>query len=143
MKDSVSLVSEKAVSNSVSEQNPPINRSRTRSPSCMKSVGSAENFWNACVVIYRMLFDSSMQVMWNAVFHDSIVEYSSAWRKIKLWSANNAIFEHRNLLKQYAGVVEKLPVEAVSGCNLALLYFAAFLLYVCCLKFVSMLNSCG
>lgn len=35
-----------------------------------------------------MLFDYCMQVMWNAVFYDTVAEYSSAWRKRKLWSGH-------------------------------------------------------
>ncbi|KAL1112315.1 hypothetical protein V6Z11_D02G119400 [Gossypium hirsutum] len=32
-----------------------------------------------------MLFEYCMQVTWNAVFYDSMVEYLSSWRKGKLW----------------------------------------------------------
>ncbi|KAM6543443.1 hypothetical protein CsatB_007890 [Cannabis sativa] len=51
-----------------------------------KSAGSIENFWGSYAVVRRFLLDYCMQVTWNAVFYDIISEYSSAWRKTKLWS---------------------------------------------------------
>ncbi|KAL5780971.1 hypothetical protein ACOSQ2_011708 [Xanthoceras sorbifolium] len=62
----------------------------TQSPA-RKSVGSIENFWGSYTVVCGALFDYCMQVMWNAVFYDSIAEYSSAWRKRKLWSGHPKI----------------------------------------------------
>ncbi|XVE94333.1 hypothetical protein REPUB_Repub02eG0000300 [Reevesia pubescens] len=57
----------------------------THYPSSIKSVGSIENFWGSYTVVCKVLFDYCVQVMWNAVFYDSIAEYSSAWRRGKLW----------------------------------------------------------
>ncbi|KAK8309345.1 hypothetical protein V6Z12_D02G120100 [Gossypium hirsutum] len=51
----------------------------------LKSVGSLENFWGSYTVVCKMLFEYCMQVTWNAVFYDSMVEYLSSWRKGKLW----------------------------------------------------------
>ncbi|XP_062099422.1 histone-lysine N-methyltransferase ATXR7 isoform X2 [Humulus lupulus] len=51
-----------------------------------KSVGGIENFWGSYAVVRRFLFNYCMEVTWNAVFYDTISEYSSAWRKRKLWS---------------------------------------------------------
>ncbi|KAL4650567.1 hypothetical protein ACB092_01G096400 [Castanea dentata] len=65
-----------------------INKISTQSPAVTKSVGSIETFWRSNEVVCRMLFDYCMQVMWNAVFYDTVAEYSSAWRKRKLWSGH-------------------------------------------------------
>ncbi|XP_022769471.1 histone-lysine N-methyltransferase ATXR7 isoform X2 [Durio zibethinus] len=54
-------------------------------PASIKSVGSIENFWGSYTVVCKMLFEYCTQVMWNAVFYDIIAEYSSAWRRGKLW----------------------------------------------------------
>ena len=53
-----------------------------------KSVGSIENFLGSKAVVRRMLYDYCMEVMWNAVFYDTVAEYSSFWRKRKLWSGH-------------------------------------------------------
>lgn len=39
-----------------------------------------------------------MQVMWNAVFYDSIAEYSSTWRRNKLWFGQPNVKEAENVL---------------------------------------------
>ncbi|XP_074379948.1 histone-lysine N-methyltransferase ATXR7 isoform X1 [Apium graveolens] len=98
---------EKALSDCVSEHTLPASRSPISTSSSLKSVGSAENFLDACAIIYRMLFDSSMQVVWNAVFHDPIVEFSSAWRRTKLWPSHSAVLGQKNSRKQYEGEVAK------------------------------------
>lgn len=105
---------EKALSDCVSEHSPPASRSPISTSSSMKSVGSAENFLDACAIIYQMLFDSSMQVVWNAVFHDPIVEFSSAWRRTKLWLGHSTVLGQKNSIKQYEGEVEKVHFVAVS-----------------------------
>ncbi|XWS20802.1 hypothetical protein CRYUN_Cryun30bG0000900 [Craigia yunnanensis] len=65
--------------------NHPCIQESTDFPASVKSVGSIENFWGSYMVVCKMLFEYCMQVMWNAVFYDSIAEYSSAWRRGKLW----------------------------------------------------------
>ncbi|KHN47714.1 Histone-lysine N-methyltransferase SETD1B [Glycine soja] len=55
-------------------------------PAIIKSVGSIENFWWSFAVVRKVLLDYSMQVMWNAVFFDTLAEYLSSWRKKMLWS---------------------------------------------------------
>ncbi|XP_024013142.1 histone-lysine N-methyltransferase ATXR7 isoform X2 [Eutrema salsugineum] len=50
-----------------------------------KSVGSTENFQTACSAISRVLYNHCMQIMWNAVFYDTVDTYSTSWRKKKLW----------------------------------------------------------
>lgn len=50
-----------------------------------KSVGNVKNFQWSQAVVGKVLFDHCMEVMWNAVFYDTLAEYSSAWRKRKLW----------------------------------------------------------
>ncbi|XP_068647518.1 histone-lysine N-methyltransferase ATXR7-like [Aristolochia californica] len=55
-------------------------------PVTMKSVGNLENFWATVSVMQRVVFYDCMQVIWNAVFYDTVAEYSHAWRKRKRWS---------------------------------------------------------
>ncbi|XP_050268082.1 histone-lysine N-methyltransferase ATXR7 isoform X1 [Quercus robur] len=86
-KDCASPACEVASSISV-VQHACINKISTQSPAVTKSVGSIENFWGSNAVVCRMLFDYCMQVMWNAVFYDTVAEYASAWRKRKLWSGH-------------------------------------------------------
>ncbi|KAL3618427.1 hypothetical protein CASFOL_038748 [Castilleja foliolosa] len=57
-----------------------------KSPPSLKSDGSYENFCDVYTVVSRTLFQSCMQVMWNAVFYDPVAEYSSAWKRRKRWS---------------------------------------------------------
>ncbi|XVF74018.1 hypothetical protein PTKIN_Ptkin13bG0028200 [Pterospermum kingtungense] len=65
--------------------NHPCSQESTHFPASVKSVGSIENFWGSYTVVCKMLFEYCMQVMWNAVFYDSIAEYCSSWRRGKLW----------------------------------------------------------
>ncbi|KAJ0024268.1 hypothetical protein Pint_09397 [Pistacia integerrima] len=88
-----------------------INEMHTQSPAEAKSVGSIENFWRSSKVVCGMLFDYCMQVMWNAVFYDIIVEYSSAWRKRKLWSGHPNITGPTSDYRNYSNRMEKLPDE--------------------------------
>ncbi|KAG2302425.1 hypothetical protein Bca4012_060730 [Brassica carinata] len=50
-----------------------------------KSVGSAENFQRSYSAVCGTLQNSCMQIMWNAVFYDTVATYTSSWRKNKLW----------------------------------------------------------
>ncbi|KAK7412991.1 hypothetical protein VNO78_04796 [Psophocarpus tetragonolobus] len=52
----------------------------------IKSVGSIENFWWSYAVVRKVLLDYCMELMWNAVFFDTITEYICSWRKARLWS---------------------------------------------------------
>ncbi|KAJ6953213.1 hypothetical protein NC652_005038 [Populus alba x Populus x berolinensis] len=70
-------------------------------PRSTKSVGNADDFWGSYAVICRCLFDYCMEVMWNAVFYDTIAEYTISWRKSKLW------FHHPYLCMK----IEELPSE--------------------------------
>ncbi|CAL0301540.1 unnamed protein product [Lupinus luteus] len=56
------------------------------SATIIKSVGSIENYWWSYAVVRKVLFDYCMQVMWNAVFFDTLADYLFSWRKKKLWS---------------------------------------------------------
>ncbi|BAT80193.1 Histone-lysine N-methyltransferase [Vigna angularis] len=59
----------------------------SRLPSAsFKSVGSVENFWWSYAVVRKVLLAYCMQVMWNAVFFDTIADYLYSWRKRKIWS---------------------------------------------------------
>ncbi|KAF8409833.1 hypothetical protein HHK36_002351 [Tetracentron sinense] len=75
-----------AVSLCVSDPILPIHRTPGESPLSSKSVGSIQNFQETLPIVRRMFFDSCMHVMWNAVFYDTIAEYSGTWRKRKRWS---------------------------------------------------------
>ncbi|KAL9358353.1 hypothetical protein Peur_046476 [Populus x canadensis] len=72
-------------------------------PRSTKSVGNADDFWGSYAVICRCLSDYCMEVMWNAVFYDTIAEYTISWRKSKLW------FHHPYLCMK----IEELPSETV------------------------------
>lgn len=80
----------------------------------LKLIGSVDNFREVHAVICQMLFDYSLQVVWNAVSYDTVAEYSSAWRRKRFWSYR----PHYNLASSgYSDRVkkiEKIPAEAVS-----------------------------
>ncbi|KAJ6731260.1 HISTONE-LYSINE N-METHYLTRANSFERASE SETD1 [Salix viminalis] len=70
-------------------------------PRITKSVGNADDFRGSYEVFCRCLSDYCMEVMWNAVFYDTIEEYTIYWRKTKLW------FHHPYMSKK----IEDLPSE--------------------------------
>ncbi|KAG5250161.1 histone-lysine N-methyltransferase ATXR [Salix suchowensis] len=70
-------------------------------PRTTKSVGNADDFRGSYEVFCRCLSDYCMEVMWNAVFYDTIEEYTIYWRKTKLW------FHHPYMCKK----IEDLPCE--------------------------------
>ncbi|GAV65792.1 SET domain-containing protein/GYF domain-containing protein [Cephalotus follicularis] len=80
-----------------------VNETYRQSTASTKSVGSIENFWGSYAVVCRMLFDYSMELMWNAVFYDTVADYSSSWRKRKLW------FGHPRVI---------IPVSEYRGCKI-------------------------
>lgn len=80
------------------------------SSTSIKSVGSVENFWWSYAVVRKVLVDYCMQVMWNAVFFDTIAEYLCSWRKKKLWSPPKPQIS----VNGCRGYVEKIKSEAVS-----------------------------
>lgn len=80
-----------------------------------KSVGSFQNFCAAYTVICRILSESCMQVMWNAVFYDLIADYSSAWRKRKRWSDLRAVVKSSNVLESSLVHCAEPHSEAVSA----------------------------
>lgn len=95
----------------------------SRLPSAsFKSVGSVENFWWSYAVVRKVLLDYCMQVMWNAVFFDTIADYLSSWRKRKIWSHPEPQ-PSTNGCKYHA---EKIESEAVSTdfCIACLSFFA-------------------
>ncbi|XP_022155895.1 histone-lysine N-methyltransferase ATXR7 isoform X2 [Momordica charantia] len=77
----------------------------------LKLVGSVENFREVHAVICQMLSDYSLQVAWNAVFYDIVAEYSSVWRRKRLWS----IHSHYNLASSersdHVRKIEKVSTE--------------------------------
>ncbi|KAL0557349.1 hypothetical protein IC582_005885 [Cucumis melo] len=78
----------------------------------VKLVGSIDNFRETHAVICRMLFDYSLQVVWNAVSYDTVAEYSSRWRRRRFWSYRPhyslASSGYRDRVKK----IEKTPAEA-------------------------------
>ncbi|BFG20517.1 hypothetical protein CerSpe_067910 [Prunus speciosa] len=90
-----------------------INEDSTEPPPSTKSVGSIENFWGSYAAVCRMLFDYCMQVMWNAVFYDSVAEYSSSWRRRKLWSGSPVLRTPPSETGDYAVKIDKLPHETL------------------------------
>ncbi|CAL9242401.1 unnamed protein product [Arabidopsis halleri] len=63
----------------------------TESLKYTKSVGSIENFQTSCSAVCRTLHNHCMQIMWNAVFYDTVATHSSSWRKKKLWFRSSDI----------------------------------------------------
>ncbi|KAJ9552742.1 hypothetical protein OSB04_016787 [Centaurea solstitialis] len=78
---------------------------------CKKSVGSFENFCGAYIDICRKLFDSCMQVIWNAVLYDLVADKISGWRNEKLWSSRDSAVEHLVSSNGCHELTEMLPVE--------------------------------
>lgn len=113
--ESVASVSEVATCNDVSGQKHPINESPTNSLASFKSVGNYENIWRAYLFVCRMIFDSCMQVMWNAIFYDPIAKYSSAWRKRRRWSGHCAAAEQGIPFTKHVRKIEKLRLEEESS----------------------------
>ncbi|KAK7329349.1 hypothetical protein VNO77_23510 [Canavalia gladiata] len=84
MSQGTAIVSDHAASHILNDQTC-LESSRLSSKS-IKSLGSIENFWWSYAVVRKVLLDYCMQVMWNAVFFDTLEEYICSWRKKKLWS---------------------------------------------------------
>ncbi|KAL0352569.1 UNVERIFIED_CONTAM: Histone-lysine N-methyltransferase ATXR7 [Sesamum calycinum] len=82
-----------------------------RSPLSMKSVGGFENFCAAYIAVSRMLFDSCLQIMWNAIFYDPVTEYTSTWRKMKRWPPPCNVGEQCIPSKQFSVQITKLPAD--------------------------------
>ncbi|XP_011083268.1 histone-lysine N-methyltransferase ATXR7-like isoform X2 [Sesamum indicum] len=80
-----------------------------RSPPSMKSVGGFDNFCAAYIAVSRTLFDSCLQVMWNAIFYDPVTEYTSTWRKMKRWPPPSYVGEQCITSKQFSVQRTKLP----------------------------------
>lgn len=76
----------------------------------VKSVGSIENFWWSYAVVRKVLFDHSLQVMWNAVFFDTVTEVLFSWRKKKYWSHPKP----QSSVNESKDSVEKLKSEALA-----------------------------
>ncbi|XP_024992219.1 histone-lysine N-methyltransferase ATXR7 isoform X1 [Cynara cardunculus var. scolymus] len=97
------------VSHNVCNQKPPSNS--VESLGCKKSVGSLENFHGAYIDFCRKLFDSCMQVIWNAVLYDSVADKISRWRNENLWTSHDAAVEHHISSNDCHELTEMLPVE--------------------------------
>ncbi|KAJ4967235.1 hypothetical protein NE237_019084 [Protea cynaroides] len=104
---------------SVSDLIVPLCKTSIESPASTSAAGSIQNFFGALSLSHRMLFDSCMQVLWNAVFYDPVADYSCAWRKRSRWSGYPllpyavAAFEKDILLKNFMGTHERLTTVPV------------------------------
>ncbi len=114
MKDSAAPTACEAASGISVVDHTCINKISTQSPVSTKSVGSIENFWGSCAVVCGMLSDYCMQVMWNAVFYDTVAEYTSAWRKRKVWSGHLKFEKPCGEFRNCGQKPETLPDEDVS-----------------------------
>ncbi|CAH9073421.1 unnamed protein product [Cuscuta epithymum] len=90
------------------------------SSQCTKSVGSYQNFCAAHLLVCRILYESCMQVMWNAVCYDLTADYASAWRKRKRWSdprdmVKSSTFLDSSLVRYPDPHTEALPRVESSG----------------------------
>lgn len=56
-----------------------------------KSIGGIDSYWASYSAVCRMLYDYSMQVIWNAVFYDTIADFASSWRSQRIWSGGASI----------------------------------------------------
>lgn len=83
-----------------------------RSPPRMKSIGSFENFCAAYTVVSRTIFYSCLQVMWNAIFYDPVADYSSSWRKMKLWYSPGYV-QQSIPHKEFSRPIAMLPADSV------------------------------
>ncbi|KAG8373274.1 hypothetical protein BUALT_Bualt11G0006800 [Buddleja alternifolia] len=83
----------------------------TMRSSSMKSIGSFENFCASYTVVSRMVVDSCLQVMWNAIFYDPVAEYSSAWRKMKRWSSTSYPVEQSIQYKECSSQINDPPAD--------------------------------
>lgn len=75
----------------LSDQNCLINETPKESLVTIKSIGGVENFQHARMAVTRTVFDSCMQVVWNALFYAPVAEYCSTWRKRKRWSGQSRV----------------------------------------------------
>ncbi|KAJ0764934.1 putative [histone H3]-lysine(4) N-trimethyltransferase chromatin remodeling SET family [Helianthus annuus] len=95
--------SEGVASQSVHKQTPP--SKHVESSGIKKFIGSLEKTYTD---FSRKLFDSCMQVIWNAVIYDSVADQISVWRKEKMWSSRNVVVESTEKLPE---LTEEIPVE--------------------------------
>ncbi|KAG8373280.1 hypothetical protein BUALT_Bualt11G0007400 [Buddleja alternifolia] len=86
----------------------------TMRSSSMKSIGSFENFCASYTVVSRMVVDSCLQVMWNAIFYDPVAEYSSAWRKMKRWSSTRYPVEQSIQYMECSSQINDPPADYAS-----------------------------
>ncbi|XP_077212397.1 histone-lysine N-methyltransferase ATXR7-like isoform X2 [Tasmannia lanceolata] len=75
-----------AVTFPTSDQAISIDDSPVERRASIKSAGRIEDFLGVLSAARTVFFDSCMQVMWNAIFYDTVAEHSCAWRKRKRWS---------------------------------------------------------
>lgn len=72
-----------------------------------------------------------MQVTWNAVFYDSMVEYLSSWRKGKLW------YGQPNVLASASGSIDHgMETENIKATAVSKVYVKFYL----CKQYVMILN---
>lgn len=80
----------------------------------------------------RKLFDSCMQVIWNAVVYDPVADRLSAWRNRKMWSGRNI---DNKLTGRLPELTEVIPVEDVS-CIIGMFVYCFYFFYNFFLNYV-------
>ncbi|KAK9063087.1 hypothetical protein SSX86_016957 [Deinandra increscens subsp. villosa] len=80
---------------------------------------TVESLEKAYIDFSRKLFDSCMQVIWNAVIYDSVADQISVWRNGKMWSSHNTVVELTERLPELSpGIpVEDLEQESLFSKN--------------------------
>ena len=56
-----------------------------------------------------------MEVVWNAVFYDSVAEYASAWRRRKLWTGSPLFCRPPDRCSDRVEKIADIPHETVSS----------------------------
>lgn len=115
--DCIAIASEVKPSSEFPDQNITIEEGIPNTSRSFKSVGSFEDFKRANISVCRVVYDSCMQVMWNAVFYDPIAEFASGWRTNRLWYTPPAVEEPILLLENVENVEKSRSPEEPLECE--------------------------
>lgn len=112
----ISLVCEPVDSSNAIEESNPITEAHVCSKEHINREASVENLLATYVAACREIYSSCFQVLWNAVFHDPVADYVTAWRKQRRWPVNNTdnLCLKNSSPEGYAVVTGGLPAENVS-----------------------------
>lgn len=115
--DCVATASEEKPCGEVHDQNVSIEEGIPDTLTRFKSFGSFEDFKRAYLSVCRVVYNSCMQVIWNAVFYDSIAEYTSDWRKSRVWYSPTAVRQPICLSENVETVKKSQTLEEPSACE--------------------------